>query len=280
MPRPSARSAAHGVATVHEAMGRTGLVGTTLRPIQDGARIAGSAVTVLCWPGDNLMIHAAVEQCREGDVLVVTTVSPSLDGSFGELFATALHRRGVRGLVTTGGVRDVADLRAMGFPVWSGAVNAQGTVKATAGSVNVPIVVGGVDRCTPGDIVVADDDGVLCVPRAGAAEALAAADARVEKEAASRAAYQAGELSLDRNDLRPVLAELGVRYIDADGIRGRAWPRLTASAACSCGAAPRRARTSWPTTCRTTRRSATTCCCGSWAPRTLARSMGSAAHIP
>jgi len=202
----------HGVATVHEAMGRTGLVGTTLRPIQDGARTAGSAVTVLCWPGDNLMIHAAVEQCREGDILVVTTVSPSLDGSFGELFATALHRRGVRGLITTGGVRDVADLRAMGFPVWAGAVNAQGTVKATPGSVNVPIVVGGV-TVRPGDIVVADDDGVLCVPRTVAAEALARADARVEKEAASRAAYQAGELSLDRNNLRPVLAELGVRYM-------------------------------------------------------------------
>ncbi|HEX5859820.1 MAG TPA: 4-carboxy-4-hydroxy-2-oxoadipate aldolase/oxaloacetate decarboxylase [Microbacterium sp.] len=203
---------AHGVATVHEAMGRTGLVGPSLRPIQDGARIAGSAVTVLCWPGDNLMIHAAVEQCREGDVLVVTTVSPSLDGSFGELFATALRHRGVRGLITTGGVRDVADLRAMGFPVWCGAVNAQGTVKATPGSVNVPIVVGGA-TVRPGDIVVADDDGVLCLPRAGAGEALAAADARVEREAASRAAYQAGELSLDRNDLRPVLADLGVRYL-------------------------------------------------------------------
>jgi 4-hydroxy-4-methyl-2-oxoglutarate aldolase len=203
---------AHGVATVHEAMGRTGLGGPALRPIQDGARIAGSAVTVLCWPGDNLMIHAAVEQCREGDILVVTTVSPSLDGSFGELFATALQHRGVRGLVTTGGVRDVADLRAMGFPVWSGAVNAQGTVKATAGSVNVPIVVGGV-TVRPGDVIVADDDGVLCVPLADAKTALAAADARVEKEAASRAAYESGELSLDRNNLRGVLAELGVTYV-------------------------------------------------------------------
>ena len=202
----------HGVATVHEAMGRTGLVGPSLRPIQDGARIAGSAVTVLCWPGDNLMIHAAVEQCRPGDVLVVTTVSPSLDGSFGELFATALRHREVRGLVTTGGVRDVADLRQMRFPVWAGAVNAQGTVKATPGSVNVPITVGGV-TVRPGDVIVADDDGVLCVPRGEAATALAASDARVEREAASRAAYQSGELSLDRNRLRGVLADLGVSYM-------------------------------------------------------------------
>ncbi|WP_024367912.1 4-carboxy-4-hydroxy-2-oxoadipate aldolase/oxaloacetate decarboxylase [Arthrobacter sp. TB 26] len=206
--------AAHGVATVHEAMGRSGLVGASLRPIQDGARIAGSAVTVLCWPGDNLMIHAAVEQCRQGDVLVVTTTSPSLDGSFGELFATALQHRGVRGLVTTGGARDVAELRAMGFPVWSAAVNAQGTVKATAGSVNVPITVGGAVVC-PGDVIVADDDGVLCVPRGGVRAALEAAGARVAKEAESRAAYLAGELSLDRNRLRGLLDGLGVRYLSA-----------------------------------------------------------------
>jgi 4-hydroxy-4-methyl-2-oxoglutarate aldolase len=206
--------AAHGVATVHEAMGRTGLLGASLRPIQDGARIAGSAVTVLCWPGDNLMIHAAVEQCRAGDVLVVTTASPSLDGSFGELFATALQRRGVRGLVTTGGVRDVADLRTMGFPAWSAAVNAQGTVKATAGSVNVPITVGSA-VVRAGDVIIADDDGVLCVPRRQAYEALKAADARVRKEAESRAAYLAGELSLDRNNLRGVLEDLGVRYVSA-----------------------------------------------------------------
>jgi 4-hydroxy-4-methyl-2-oxoglutarate aldolase len=202
----------HGVATVHEAMGRTGLVGPSVRPIQDGARIAGSAVTVLCWPGDNLMIHAAVEQCRPGDILVVTTVSPSLDGSFGELFATALQHRGVLGLVTTGGVRDVVDLRAMGFHVWAGAVNAQGTVKATAGSVNVPITVGGT-IVRAGDVIVADDDGVLCVPREDAATVLAASDARVQREAASRAAYQSGQLSLDRNDLRGVLRDLSVTYI-------------------------------------------------------------------
>jgi 4-hydroxy-4-methyl-2-oxoglutarate aldolase len=205
---------AHGVATVHEAMGRSGLAGAALRPRQQGIRIAGSAVTALCWPGDNLMIHAAVEQCREGDILVVTTTSPSLDGSFGELFATALQHRGVRGLVTTGGVRDTAELRAMGFPVWSAAVNAQGTVKATAGAVNVPILLGGT-LVRPGDVIVADDDGVLCVPRRTAVTALRAADARVAREEQSRAAYRAGELSLDRNRLRGVLEELGVQYLTA-----------------------------------------------------------------
>lgn len=210
---------AHGVATVHEALGRRGYAGSHLTPIQAGARVGGSAVTVLCWPGDNLMIHAAVEQCRPGDLLVVTTVSPSLDGSFGELFATALAHREVRGLVTTGGVRDVAELRQMGFPVWSAAVSAQGTVKATAGSVNVPVVLGRVP-VGPGDAVVADDDGVVVVPRAEAAAVLAAADARVAREAASRAAYRQGELSLDRNRLRGLLADLGVRYLTQDQLEG------------------------------------------------------------
>lgn len=203
--------AAQGVATVHEAMGRVGLVGTSVTPLQQGARIAGSAVTVLSWPGDNLMIHAAIEQCREGDILVVTTTSPSLDGSFGELFATALQARGVRGLVTTGGVRDAVDLREMGFPAWSGAVNAQGTVKATGGSVNVPIVVGGV-LVRPGDAIIADDDGVMCVPRGQVAEAIAASEARTDKEAADREAYQGGELSIDRKGMRGLLTELGVSY--------------------------------------------------------------------
>jgi 4-hydroxy-4-methyl-2-oxoglutarate aldolase len=214
-PRPALadldRLAEYGVATVHEALGRTGLVGPSLHPLQQGARVAGSAVTVLCWPGDNLMIHAAIEQCRAGDILVVTTTSPSLDGSFGELFATQLQHRGVRGLVTTGGVRDAVDLRAMGFPVWSAAVNAQGTVKATPGSVNVPIVVGGV-LVRPGDAVIADDDGVMIVPRTEVPAALAAAEARTAKEAAARAAYLGGAVSLDQNDLRPLLAELGVTY--------------------------------------------------------------------
>jgi 4-hydroxy-4-methyl-2-oxoglutarate aldolase len=210
--------AEYGVATVHEAMGRNGLVGTVVHAIQDGARVAGSAVTVLSWPGDNLMIHAAVEQCQPGDILVVTTVSPSLDGSFGELFATALHHRGVRGLITTGGVRDVVDLRQMGFPVWAGAQNAQGTVKATPGSVNVPVVVGGV-VVRPGDAVIADDDGVMVVPREQVAEAIAASKSRTDKEALARADYQTGGLSLDRNKLRPVLADLGVTYVEyTDGV--------------------------------------------------------------
>lgn len=205
--------AVHGVATVHEAMGRTGLVGPGIRPVQDGARIAGTAVTILQAPGDNLMIHAAVEQCRAGDVLVIATTSPSTDGAFGDLFATALQARGVRGMITTGGVRDIADLREMGFPVWSRAVHAQGTVKATPGSVNVPIVVEGA-VVHPGDIVIADDDGVVVVPRLGAEEALAAADARVAKEAADRDAYGSGrELSLDRKGLRPLLDQLGVTYV-------------------------------------------------------------------
>lgn len=204
---------AHGVATVHEAMGRTGLVGPAIRPIQDGVRIAGSAVTVLNWPGDNLMIHAAIEQCRAGDVLVVTTTSPNRDGLFGDLFATALQARGVRGIVTTTAVRDIADLREMGFPAWSAGVFAQGSVKATGGSVNVPVVIDGA-RVNPGDVVIADDDGVVVVPRTEAGAALAGADARVAKEDADRAAYGSGaELSLDRKGLRPLLEQLGVKYV-------------------------------------------------------------------
>jgi 4-hydroxy-4-methyl-2-oxoglutarate aldolase len=171
---------------------------------------------VLCWPGDNLMIHAAIEQCQQGDILVVTTTSPSLDGSFGELFATQLQRRGVRGLVTTAGVRDAVDLRAMGFAVWSAAVNAQGTVKATPGAVNVPIIVGGV-VVNPGDAVIADDDGVMVVPRLEVAAAITASQARTEKEAAARAAYLEGAVSMDQNQLRGVLADLGVRYVPYEG---------------------------------------------------------------
>jgi 4-hydroxy-4-methyl-2-oxoglutarate aldolase len=202
----------YGVSTVHEAQGRTGYLGPGLRPIQDGARIGGTAVTALCWPGDNLMIHAAVEQCRPGDLLVVTTTSPCTDGLFGELLATSLSARGVRGLVTTTGVRDVAELRAMGFPVWSAAVSAQGSVKATAGAVNVPVVVGG-QVVHAGDAVVADDDGVVAVPRSRVREVLDACRQRVEKEEAARAAFRAGELGLDRYGLRATLADLGVRHV-------------------------------------------------------------------
>jgi 4-hydroxy-4-methyl-2-oxoglutarate aldolase len=203
----------YGVATVHEALGRVGFLGPDLRPAWPGARTGGTAVTVLCWPGDNLMIHVAVEQCRPGDVLVVATNSPSTDGLFGELFATALQRRGVRGAVLGCGVRDVADLREMRFPVWSRAVSAQGTVKATAGAVNVPIVLGG-QTVRPGDVVVADDDGVTLVPRGDVPRALAASQARVEKEAATRAAFRDGELGLDRYGLRARLADLGIEYVD------------------------------------------------------------------
>lgn len=205
---------AYGVATVHEALGRTGYLGTHLRPVQHGARVAGNAVTVLCAPGDNLMVHAAVEQCREGDIVVVTTTSPCTDGAFGELLATSLRAHGARGLVTEGGVRDVAELNALGFPVWSAAVSAQGTEKAVAGAVNVPIVAGG-GLVRPGDVIVADDDGVVCVPRADAPSAVRAARAREEKEEATRAALKGGELGLDRYGLRSRLRDLGVEYVTA-----------------------------------------------------------------
>ncbi|EHR50272.1 Demethylmenaquinone methyltransferase [Saccharomonospora marina XMU15] len=207
--------AEYGVATVHEGLGRTGFLGTGLRPTHLGSRIGGTAVTVLSWPGDNLMIHAAVEQCGPGDVLVVTTTSPCSDGMFGELFATALQLRGVRGLVTTAGVRDVAELHAMGFPVWAGAVSAQGTVKATAGSVNVPITVGG-QLVRPGDAILADDDGAMVVPRQDVDRALTSAQARIDKEEATRQAFRDGQLGLDRYGLRAKLSELGVEYVTAE----------------------------------------------------------------
>jgi 4-hydroxy-4-methyl-2-oxoglutarate aldolase len=201
-----------GVATVHEALGRVGYLGPAFRPAWPGPRIGGTAVTALCWPGDNLMIHVAVEQCRPGDVLVVATNSPSSDGLFGELFATALAHRGVRGVILGSGVRDVAELREMGFPAWSTAVSAQGSVKATAGAVNVPVVLGG-QRICAGDVVVADDDGVMVVPRADVPRALTASRARLDKEAASRAAFQQGELGLDRYGLRDRLPDFGIEYV-------------------------------------------------------------------
>lgn len=212
-PGEVATLADFGVATVHEAIGRSGYLGPGIRPVYLGSRIGGTAVTVVCWPGDNLMIHAAVEQCQPGDILVVTTTSPSSDGAFGELLATSLQHRGVRGLVTTGGVRDVAELHAMNFPVFCAAVSAQGTVKSTAGAVNVPISING-QSIAPGDAVLADDDGVLVVERSKTGSALAAARARAEKEIASRAAFRDGELGLDRYGLRAVLSQLGVEYVD------------------------------------------------------------------
>jgi 4-hydroxy-4-methyl-2-oxoglutarate aldolase len=215
-PAQAAALAELGVATVHEAIGRGGYLGPAIRPVYPGFRVGGTAVTVMCWPGDNLMIHAAVEQCRPGDVLVVTTASPSSDGAFGELLATAAQHRGVRGLVTTGGVRDVSQLHAMGFPVFCAAVSAQGTVKATAGAVNVPICIGG-QLIAPGDVIVADDDGVVVVARTATDAALAAARARTGHEDAARAAFAEGELGLDRYDLRTVLSGLGVTYLDYDG---------------------------------------------------------------
>ncbi|MCV2394328.1 4-carboxy-4-hydroxy-2-oxoadipate aldolase/oxaloacetate decarboxylase [Actinotalea sp. M2MS4P-6] len=199
-----------GVATVHEAMGKTGSLGAALTPIQRGVRIAGTAVTALCAPGDNLMIHAAVEQCGPGDLLVVALSGPAEPyGMFGELFATALARRGVVGLVIDSGVRDTAELREMGFPVWSRYVCVQGTVKANPGSVNVPVTIAG-QVIDAGDVVIADDDGVVRVPRDGVDQVLEASRARIAKEEASRAAFAGGQLGLDRYGLRERLLELGV----------------------------------------------------------------------
>ena len=210
-----AKLAEYGVATVHEAIGRTGYLGPAIRPNQQGTRIAGTALTVLCWPGDNLMIHVAVEQARPGDILVVTTTSPSSDGFVGELIVTALAARDVHGLVTTTGVRDVAAIARARFPVWAESVSAQGTVKATAGAVNVPICIAGT-VIAPGDAVIADEDGVVAVPRRDAAAVAAAGRLRAQREDEARAAFARGELSLDRYGLRPELERLGVSYVRAD----------------------------------------------------------------
>ena len=217
IPRPDAESVKIlgelGVATVHEAQGRTGLMKPYMRPIYPSAKVAGPAVTVSCQAGDNIMIHAAVEVCKPGDVLVVTCTSDSTDGMFGELLGTSLVAHGVLGLIIDAGCRDVSELTAMDFPVWAKAIHAQGTVKASAGSVNIPVVCAGA-AVNPGDVIIGDMDGVVVVPREDAKEVAKASQARIAKEEKAREKLRGGEVGLDFYGLRTKLKELGVEWVD------------------------------------------------------------------